>query len=108
MNSGDYQAKLSAYKKDLEELQDKFSQFSPSTDWNKRSVKPLLDQLDNLTKTIKNWSSPVNEDLIRSDLEYIERNIVGLKTVLQSEQNFANKRNALNNVRNGNVQDNSE
>lgn len=95
MSKNEYVFKLEELKSELEKLQDKFTKIEPSTDWNKIRIEPLLRHLDTLKNVIGNNQSAVRDELIKSDLEYFDRNIEGLKTVLRSEIRLKEGKNGI-------------
>ena len=57
----------------------------PSTNWIQIRIKPLMEHIDKLIKSIQSYPSSVCDEMIDGDLNYFDDNIKGLGKVLNSE-----------------------
>jgi hypothetical protein len=84
-----YKANIPALRKALEKLKTEFSKIEPSTDWVKLRVEPLLLHAEQLEQALKSQGSSRLKrgvTMFHSDLVYLQKNVEGLKAVLQSEK----------------------
>jgi len=88
--TSEYIERLREYKEELKNLKNEFSKFNPTTDWIKKSIEPLLETFvgpleEILTKNL----TKLTEEQINAQLEFLQKNIEGLKKVLESERKFS-------------------
>ncbi len=90
-----YKANVPALRQALERLKREFSKIEPTMDWVKIRVEPLLlhaKQLESLLKSQGNSRLKGGVTMFHSDLVYLQKNVEGLKTVLQSEEKMFHRR----------------
>jgi len=98
-----YKKDLPAFRKDLEQLREEFTNLGPRTDWIGLRIKPLLEHLGSLERLLasEEFSQEFSRlrkgvELFHSDLVYLRTNVKGLEKILESEkksQGLKNKRN---------------
>ncbi len=81
--------KLMEYKKELQNLKNKFSKFKPTTDWNKIRIEPLLEYIGLLEKIARENLDILPEEQFKEDIVYFKKNIDGLNKVLNSEIKYS-------------------
>lgn len=83
MEVKEYVEKIEKIEKELEELRDVFSKAQNlTTDWNKMRVEPLLNHIRLLLEISRQFPNSLNEEIIKSDVDYFEYNINGLNRQL--------------------------
>jgi len=92
MIKDEYIKNLENLRNELEKIEKEFKEINPIPDWNSLRVIPLLDHIKNLIKILENYTYPKLdekfEEAIKSDLEYFNKNLEGLKRVLDSEKKY--------------------
>jgi predicted RNase H-like nuclease (RuvC/YqgF family) len=83
-----YKANIPALRKSLEKLKKEFSKLGSQTNWTRVRVEPLLRHAQQLERQLKAQGSARLKrgvSMFHSDLVYLQKNVDGLKAVLQSE-----------------------
>ncbi|MFP3257241.1 MAG: hypothetical protein RXO36_05535 [Candidatus Nanopusillus acidilobi] len=92
MIKDEYIKNLENLRNELEKIEKEFKEINPIPDWNSLRVIPLLDHIKNLIIILENYTYPKLdekfEEVIKSDLEYFNKNLEGLKRVLDSEKKY--------------------
>ena len=84
MNKDDIIKQLEELKEKLGEIEKKFGQIKPLTDWNKIRIGPLKDYIDNFEKMVRR----IPDGNYNKRCKDIEQAIAGLRKVLDSETRF--------------------
>lgn len=80
--------KLCELEHELLRIRDEFSEFKPSTDWNRMRVEPLIAHLKLLKGILPDSPTQSIKSYYNLDIEYFKENIEGLKMVLKSEKKY--------------------
>lgn len=96
-----YKEDIPRYKKTLMTLKREFSRISPSTDWTRLRVDPLLKHVSSLERLLLSPKFSRESARLRkgvamfhADLVYLRANIKALKEILAVEKRGSAKRSA--------------